>query len=77
VHRDARSDWRDEARDLADALDMRVFFALIYSLDPPTGRFWSATSAHARVEVSGAEVPATLASDHRPVVADLVVTRGW
>ena len=35
VHWGARSDWRDQARDLADALDMRVFFAPIYDLDPP------------------------------------------
>lgn len=35
VHWAARSDWRDQARDLADALDMQVFFAPIYSLDPP------------------------------------------
>ncbi len=35
VHWAQRSDWRDQARDLADALDMRAFFAPIYSLDPP------------------------------------------
>jgi endonuclease/exonuclease/phosphatase family metal-dependent hydrolase len=35
-HWSSRSDWRDQARDLADALGMRVFFAPIYSLDPPT-----------------------------------------
>lgn len=29
-----RSEWRDQARELAAALDMRVFFAPIYSLDP-------------------------------------------
>lgn len=34
-HWSARSDWRDQAHDLADALGMRVFFAPIYSLDPP------------------------------------------
>lgn len=36
VHWSARSAWRDQARDLAAALDMRVFFAPIYSLDPPS-----------------------------------------
>lgn len=35
VHWAARSDWRDQARDLAKALEMRVFFAPIYSFDPP------------------------------------------
>lgn len=35
VHWAARSEWRDQARDLAEAMDMRVFFAPIYSLDPP------------------------------------------
>ena len=35
VHWSARSQWRDQARDLAAALDMRVFFAPIYSFDPP------------------------------------------
>jgi endonuclease/exonuclease/phosphatase family metal-dependent hydrolase len=34
-HWSARSDWRDQARALGDALGMRVFFAPIYSLDPP------------------------------------------
>lgn len=36
VHWAARSDFRDQARDLADALDMRVFFAPIYDLPPAT-----------------------------------------
>ncbi|MFF3897170.1 endonuclease/exonuclease/phosphatase family protein [Streptomyces sp. NPDC001812] len=36
VHWGARSDFVDEARALADALDMRVFFAPIYDLDPAT-----------------------------------------
>lgn len=31
----ARSQWRDEAREIADATGMRVFFAPVYSLDPP------------------------------------------
>jgi len=35
VHWDARSDFRDQAKDLAHALHMRVFFAPIYDLDPP------------------------------------------
>jgi endonuclease/exonuclease/phosphatase family metal-dependent hydrolase len=35
VHWGARSQWRDLADDLADALGMHVFFAPIYSLDPP------------------------------------------
>jgi len=35
VHWSARSEWRDQARDLAKALEMRVFFAPIYSFDPP------------------------------------------
>ena len=35
VHWDARSDFRDQARDLARLLDMRVFFAPIYNLPPP------------------------------------------
>lgn len=35
VHWGSRSDWRNEARALADMLGMRVFFAPIYSLDPP------------------------------------------
>jgi endonuclease/exonuclease/phosphatase family metal-dependent hydrolase len=35
VHWAGRSEWRDQARDLANALDMEVFFAPIYSLDPP------------------------------------------
>ncbi len=35
VHWDARSDFRDQAGDLARALRMRVFFAPIYDLDPP------------------------------------------
>ncbi|PWI07556.1 metal-dependent hydrolase [Streptomyces sp. NWU339] len=36
VHWGARSDFVDEARALADMLDMRVFFAPIYDLDPVT-----------------------------------------
>lgn len=36
VHWDARSDFRDQARDLAGMLGMRVFFAPIYDLDPLT-----------------------------------------
>jgi endonuclease/exonuclease/phosphatase family metal-dependent hydrolase len=36
VHWDARSDFRDQAHDLADMLRMRVFFAPIYDLDPLT-----------------------------------------
>ncbi len=36
VHWDARSDFRDQAADLARALHMRVFFAPIYDLDPPS-----------------------------------------
>jgi endonuclease/exonuclease/phosphatase family metal-dependent hydrolase len=34
VHWSARSQWRDQARELAEALDMRVFFAPIYSFEP-------------------------------------------
>jgi len=34
-HWSARSDWRDQAHDLGEALGMQVFFAPIYSLDPP------------------------------------------
>ncbi|MFF6813676.1 endonuclease/exonuclease/phosphatase family protein [Streptomyces sp. NPDC012403] len=34
VHWGARSDFTDEARALAEKLDMRVFFAPIYDLDP-------------------------------------------
>ncbi|MGH3759989.1 endonuclease/exonuclease/phosphatase family protein [Actinophytocola sp.] len=36
VHWDARSDFQDQARDLARMLDMRVFFAPIYDLPPLT-----------------------------------------
>ncbi|MGY3200038.1 endonuclease/exonuclease/phosphatase family protein [Streptomyces sp. TE5632] len=36
VHWGTRSGFVDEARALADALDMRVFFAPIYDLDPAT-----------------------------------------
>jgi endonuclease/exonuclease/phosphatase family metal-dependent hydrolase len=36
VHWDARSDFRDQATDLARLLHMRVFFAPIYDLPPPT-----------------------------------------
>ncbi|MET8570599.1 endonuclease/exonuclease/phosphatase family protein [Streptomyces sp. NPDC004783] len=36
VHWGARSDFADEARALAEKLDMRVFFAPIYDLDPAT-----------------------------------------
>ncbi len=36
VHWDARSDFRDQARDLAGMLHMRVFFAPIYDLPPLT-----------------------------------------
>lgn len=36
VHWDARSDFRDQARELAGLLAMRVFFAPIYDLDPLT-----------------------------------------
>lgn len=36
VHWAARSEFRDQARELADALGMRVFFAPIYDLDPLT-----------------------------------------
>ena len=36
VHWDARSDFRDQARDLARMLHMRVFFAPIYDLPPLT-----------------------------------------
>ncbi|MDQ0376111.1 endonuclease/exonuclease/phosphatase family metal-dependent hydrolase [Amycolatopsis thermophila] len=35
VHWDARSEYRDEAGELARALGMHVFFAPIYDLDPP------------------------------------------
>jgi endonuclease/exonuclease/phosphatase family metal-dependent hydrolase len=35
VHWSARSEWKDQARELADMLDMSVYFAPIYSLDPP------------------------------------------
>ena len=35
VHWGARSEWADTAQELADRLGMRVFFAPIYSLDPP------------------------------------------
>jgi endonuclease/exonuclease/phosphatase family metal-dependent hydrolase len=35
VHWGARSEWADTARELADRLGMQVFFAPIYSLDPP------------------------------------------
>jgi endonuclease/exonuclease/phosphatase family metal-dependent hydrolase len=35
VHWGARSQWADTAQELADRLGMRVFFAPIYSLDPP------------------------------------------
>ena len=34
VHWSARSEWADTAQELADRLDMQVFFAPIYSLDP-------------------------------------------
>lgn len=34
VHWSSRSEWRDQARTLAEALDMRVFFAPIYSFEP-------------------------------------------
>jgi endonuclease/exonuclease/phosphatase family metal-dependent hydrolase len=36
VHWGARSNWEDEAREIAAATHMRVFFAPIYSLDPPS-----------------------------------------
>jgi len=36
VHWDARSDFRNQAADLARSLRMRVFFAPIYDLDPPS-----------------------------------------
>jgi endonuclease/exonuclease/phosphatase family metal-dependent hydrolase len=36
VHWGARSDFADEARALAEKLDMRVYFAPIYDLDPAT-----------------------------------------
>jgi endonuclease/exonuclease/phosphatase family metal-dependent hydrolase len=36
VHWDARSDFRDQAADLARLLDMHVFFAPIYDLPPAT-----------------------------------------
>jgi endonuclease/exonuclease/phosphatase family metal-dependent hydrolase len=36
VHWDARSDFRDQAADLAALLDMHVFFAPIYDLPPAT-----------------------------------------
>lgn len=36
VHWDARSQWRDVARELAVRLHMRVSFAPVYSLDPAT-----------------------------------------
>jgi endonuclease/exonuclease/phosphatase family metal-dependent hydrolase len=35
VHWGARSDWRDLATEIADGLDMDVFFGPVYSLDPP------------------------------------------
>ncbi|WP_420865642.1 endonuclease/exonuclease/phosphatase family protein, partial [Streptomyces prasinopilosus] len=37
VHWGGRSDFVDEARALAGTLDMRVFFAPIYDLDPVAG----------------------------------------
>ena len=37
VHWGSRSEWLDTASALAESLDMRVFFAPIYSLDPPAG----------------------------------------
>lgn len=36
VNWSGRSQWRDLATELADALDMSVFFGHIYSLDPPS-----------------------------------------
>lgn len=36
VHWSARSQWRDLATELADKLDMHVFFGPIYSLEPAT-----------------------------------------
>ena len=53
---------------------------------PAGGRTYPATSATKRIDyvavssavrVDGCAIPATLASDHLPVVADLTVTRGW
>jgi endonuclease/exonuclease/phosphatase family metal-dependent hydrolase len=35
VHWSARSEWRDLATEIAEALDMNVFFGHIYELDPP------------------------------------------
>ncbi|MGP3924596.1 endonuclease/exonuclease/phosphatase family protein [Streptomyces sp. 8N616] len=35
VHWGERSEWRDLARELARSLGMRIYFAPIYSLDPP------------------------------------------
>ncbi|HET8662661.1 MAG TPA: endonuclease/exonuclease/phosphatase family protein [Micromonosporaceae bacterium] len=37
VHWGSRSQWRDLATELAEALDMSVFFGHIYDLDPPPG----------------------------------------
>lgn len=37
VHWSGRSQWRDLATELAEALDMGVFFGHIYDLDPPAG----------------------------------------
>lgn len=34
VHWSGRSQWRDQARELAEILEMRVFFAPIYSFEP-------------------------------------------
>ncbi len=36
VHWGARSEWRDLTQELAELLDMDVYFGHIYSLDPPT-----------------------------------------
>ena len=48
---------------------------LTYPADTPVKRIDYVTVSP-QIEVRAAEVPATLASDHLPVVADLVVTRG-
>ncbi|RII11951.1 Endonuclease/Exonuclease/phosphatase family protein [Streptomyces sp. YIM 130001] len=75
VHWDQRSEWRDLAGELAEALDMYVYFAPIYSLDPagagePRREYGVAVlSRHRILEAENHEITRLSTQDPDPVPA--------
>lgn len=61
---------------LTDAADVTGLDAATYPADVPRDRIDYVTASRDAVEVRSAEVPDTLASDHRPLVVDLALRRG-